>query len=137
MENPPAGFHFVDVLPARPTATAAVFLDVLRVDVDLHIRQFRQNRHRRGTGVDAPLRLRLRHALHAMAASVKPQMPVSAAPLDVDDALLEPAAFTDGKIRNLESPSLAFAITAVHFKKHARKQRRLFTARSCAQFQEK
>ena len=74
VEDSPAGFDLVDVLPAGAAAAAAEFFDILGIDVDLHIRQFRQDRDRGGAGVDAALGFGFGNALHAMPAAFKLQI---------------------------------------------------------------
>ena len=78
----PAGLHFVHILSARATTPAAIFLDIFRIDFNLHIRHFRQDRHGGRAGVNSPLGFGFGHALHTIGA---------AAPY-VDDHFLESAA---------------------------------------------
>ena len=55
--------------PARSAAAAPLFLHFLGIDMDFHIRHFRQHGHRAGTGVNASLRLGGWNALNAMHAA--------------------------------------------------------------------
>src|SRR6266540_4142096 len=56
----------VDRLPARPGRAVHVDLEVGRVDLDIDLLRLGQHVHAGGRGVDAPLRLGDRHALHAV-----------------------------------------------------------------------
>ena len=74
VENSPAGFDFVDVLPAGAAASAAEFFDVFRIDFDFHVGHFGKDRDGGGAGVDAALGFGFRDALDAMAAAFEAQM---------------------------------------------------------------
>ncbi len=52
--------------PPGPGRSVDVDLEVVRVDLDVDLLGLGQHGHRRGGGVDAALRLGLRHALHAV-----------------------------------------------------------------------
>src|SRR5436189_1138717 len=60
----------VDRLAAWTGGAVDVDLQVVCVDVDVDVLGFREYRHRGGRGVDAALRLRLRHALDAVGAAL-------------------------------------------------------------------
>ena len=84
VRDPHGGVGRVDRLPARPGRAVDVDLQVGLVDVDVDVLGLRQHRHRRRRGVDAPLRLRLRHALHAVRPALELEHRVGAVALDLE-----------------------------------------------------
>ena len=55
--------HLVDVLPSRPPRARRLELDVLGLNLDRHVVDFRHNRHRRRARVHPALCLRRRYSL--------------------------------------------------------------------------
>src|SRR5271154_1731007 len=78
----PAGFDFVDVLATGSTAAAAVFFDVLGVDLNFDVGHFGQDGDRGGASVNSPLRFSFRDALDTMAAALESEMTIGAAAAD-------------------------------------------------------
>ena len=72
----------VDRLAARAGRAVDVDLEVVRVDVHVHLLGLGQHGDRGGRGVDAALRLGLRHALHAVRAALVLEDAVGALALD-------------------------------------------------------
>ncbi len=132
----PAGFNLVDVLPARPAATAAAFFDVLHLDMDFDIVKLGQHRHRCRASVNAALRFRFGHPLHAMATAFELEGAVSRIADDAEDDFLESAALAVGKVVHAELEALDFGVSAVHFIEIASKEGRLLTAGAGADFNE-
>ena len=90
----------VDRLPARARGAVDVDLQVVRVDLHVHLLGLGQHRDRRGRGVDAALRLGLGHPLHPVRAALVLEHAVRALALhgervvavaDLERLLLEPA----------------------------------------------
>ena len=61
----------LDVLAARPAGTEGIYLQVLWVDVDLHLISFRQDGHRDGGGLYLALAIGDGHPLHSVDAAFK------------------------------------------------------------------
>ena len=77
------------MLPAGAGRAISIHPQVVGVDVDLlHIVGFRQNRDRAGRGMDSPLRLGGRYALHTVGAGFELQPGVDSAASDPADDLL-------------------------------------------------
>ena len=87
----------VDVLAARARGAVRVDAQVRGIDVDLvDFVELRQDRDGARRGVDAPLRLGRRHALHAMRAGLELEPRKRAAPDDAADDLLVAAVLARG-----------------------------------------
>ena len=80
--------------PPGPLAPEDVDAQVLVLDLDIDLFRLGQHGDRRGRGVDAPLRLGLRHALHAMHAGFEFQPREHALAGDVGDDFLVAAGRT-------------------------------------------
>ena len=65
--------------PPAPPDAHGVDAQILVVDLDVDLLGLRQHRDGRGRGVDAALRLGLRHALHAVHAGLELQLGEGAA----------------------------------------------------------
>src|SRR5690606_30125100 len=101
----------VDVLAAGAGGTESVDPQVRRVD--LHRLAFlldRDDRHRRRGGVDAALRLGLRHALDAVGARFELELRVRAFAFDPGDDLAEAAVLAGVGRLDLHPPALALGV---------------------------
>lgn len=127
----------VNVLPARAGGAEGIDAQIRRVDIrHFRLRQLRHHRHRTGGGVDTPLRLGGRHALHAMAAGFKFEPAVDAVAADLGDHLFKAAVFTFVGAEDLHLPAARFRVTGVHAEQIAGKQRRFVAAGPGAYFHE-
>ena len=77
--------------PPGPLRAEDVDAQVLVLDPDVHLLGLRQHGHGGGRGVDAPLRLGDRHALHPVHARLAAQRAVGVVAADREDGLLEAA----------------------------------------------
>ena len=105
----------VDVLSARARGAVGVDAQVGRVDVDVfHFIGFRHHRHRAGGRVDAALRFRGRHALHAVAARLEFQLGICAIADDTHDHFAVAAQVGVGRRHQLDLPAVALGKARVH-----------------------
>ena len=95
-----------------------------------------QDRDGAGRGVDAALRLGLRHALHAMAAGFELELRVRALPGDARDHLLVAAQLRGALGDQLDLPALALGVARVHAEQVAGEERRLVAAGAGAHLEE-
>ena len=101
------GVGLVDVLAARARRAEGVDAQVGRIDRDVGDRiGLRHHRDRARRRVDAPLRLGLRHALHAMAARLELELRVRALPTMRSDHLLVAAELGRRRRDDLDLPAL-------------------------------
>ena len=91
--------------PPGPGRAVDVDLQVVRVDLDVDVLGLGQHRDGRGRGVDAALRLGLRHALHAVRAALVLEHRVRAVALDLERVL----AVADVERLGLEAAPLGVA----------------------------
>ena len=78
--------------PPGPGRAVDVDLEVVLVDLDVDLLRLGHDRDGRRRRVDAPLRLRLGHALHAVRAALELEDRVGAVALDRERDVLEAAA---------------------------------------------
>jgi len=126
----------VDVLAARARRAIGIDAQIGVVDLDLDILGFRQNRDGGGGGVDAPLRLGLRHALNAVDAALELQPAEHALAGDRGDDFLVAAHLAFGDAIDLYAPAVVLGVALVHAEEIAREQRRLVAASAGAHFQD-
>ena len=103
---------------------------VLLFDCNVHLLGFRQDRHGRRGGVDSPLRLGLRDALHAVYAAFVLQARKRTLAPYFEDHLFEAALFGFGTAQDLGVPAFALGVAGVRPEELGREQRCLFAARS-------
>ena len=116
--------------PPGPGGAVDVDLQVVRVDLDLDLLGLGQHRDGRRRGVDAALRLGLRHPLHAVRAALVLEDGVGAVALDREGDLLE-AADLGGRLReHLGREAAPLGVAGEHPVEVAGEQRRLVAARS-------
>ena len=126
-----------DVLAAGARRAVGVDLEVRRVDRDVGDRiGLRHHRDRAGRGVDAALRLRLRHALHAMAARLELELRVDVVAGDARDRLAVAAQFRRRSGDQLDLPAAALGVARVHPQERAGEERRLVAAGAGAHLEE-
>ena len=118
----------VDALAARPAARGDADLEVLVVDLDVDLVGLGEDGHRRRRRVDAALRLRGGHALHAVDAPFEAKLRVDVAAGDERDALLEAAGGALALREDLDLPALSLGVARVHAKEVGREERGLFAA---------
>ena len=101
-------------LPARARGAVDVDLQVLLVDLDVDLLGLRHHRDGGGRGVDAPLRLGLGDALHAVRAALVLEDRVGAVALDREDALLDAAAVARAHLELLPVEAAALGVALEH-----------------------
>ena len=89
-----AGLYFIDVLAAGAGRAEGVPLDFALVDDDIKGFGFGQHGHCGGRGVDAPLRLGGRHALHTVNATFVLECAVNIGACDGTNDFFESAGGT-------------------------------------------
>ena len=94
--------------------------------------QLRQHRHGAGARVDAPLRLRFRHALHAVHAAFKPETRKSVRAADDKIDLADTAELGLAAVDDLHREALPFGVHGVHAEKIGGEKRALLTADAAA-----
>ena len=82
--------------------------------------------------MDAPLRLRFGHALHAVHAALELEPRIRAVAVDREADLLEAAELRLVEVDDLGLPAALFGVHRVHAVEVVRKQRRLLAARAAA-----
>src|SRR4029453_11327524 len=87
-------------------------------------------------GVDATLRLRRRHALHAVRAGLELQLRVDAAARDAAGHLAVAAVLAAAFGQEVDAPPLALGVARIHAEEVAREYCRLVAARGGADFEE-
>ena len=100
--------------------------------VDFEFLRFGEDGDRDRRGMDAPLRLRFGHALHAVHAALVFQAPVGALAADVDDGFLHAAELRLVEIDGFEAEAVLFAVPLVHAVELIGKERRFLAARARA-----
>ena len=98
--------------------------------------QLGQDRHRAGGGVDAPLRLGRRHALHAVGAGFELEPRERALAGDAADDFLVAAVLAGALAEHLDVPALATRRSARTCEQVAGEDRRLVAAGAGADFEE-
>src|SRR6201999_4120192 len=128
-------FRFVDVLTAGALRAHGLDPQVIVLDVDIDILDFRQHRNRRRRSVNAPLRLGIGYALYPVYAGFEFELREGAAALHLGDDFLEAAngAFAGGY--HLDLPALQGGKTLIHPEQVAGEQRGLVAAGAGADFE--
>ena len=137
MRDPHRAVGGVDRLAAGAAGAEHVDAQVLVVDLDVDLLGLGQHGHRRRRGVDAPLRLGLGHALHAMHAGLEFELREHALAGDDGDDLLVAAGRRLARRQDLDLPALPVGVALIHAEEIARKQRRLLAAGAGAQFEDR
>ena len=112
--KPHARLHLVDVLTAGTARSERLPFDLALVDMHLKLIRLGQYRDRRRRGMYPALRLRHRHALHAVYATLVLERPIDVLARDVEDDLLVSARSTFRKGRDGIFESLDLEILGVH-----------------------
>ena len=128
------GFGLVDMLAAGALRAHRVDLQVRLVDVDIDLLGFGQDRDGSRRGMDTPLRLGFRHALHPMHAEFEFQLREDAASRDLRDDFLE-AARRPSLATASRRASLSIRRALIHPEKVAGEKGRLVAAGPGANFE--
>ena len=104
----------VDLLPARAGGAERIDLQLGGVEVKLGLFQLRQHRHGAGARVDAALRLRFRHALHAVHAAFKPEARKGVHAADDEIDLPDAAELGLAAVDDLNGEALPLGVHFVH-----------------------
>src|SRR5215831_10274761 len=134
MREPHRAVGRVDRLAAGARGAEDVDAEIPLVDHEIDLLRLGQHRDGRGGGVDAALRLGLRHAVHA-ALEFEPREHVAAA--DLGAAFLEAAEPSLGEIEDLEPPAAPASIALVHAEEVGGEQRRLLAPGAGAHFEDR
>ncbi len=100
------------------------------VDDEIRLLRDRQHRDGCGRGVDAPLGLGRRHALHPMDAALEFEPGENATAGNFGDDLLEPARRSLARRQDFDLPALPLGVFDVHAEQIAGEQSRLVSARA-------
>ena len=125
----------VDRLSAGAGRAIDVDPQVLVVDLDIDVLGFRQHRHGRRRGVDAPAAFGGRNALDPVNAALELQPREDAAAIDRGDRFLVAADFGRAGGDQLEPPALHLGVALVHAQQVAGEQRRFVAAGTGADFE--
>jgi hypothetical protein len=125
----------VDVLASGPLGGGDVNLNLRLGYLNLNFERFRQHRHRRRGGVDAPLRFSHRNPFDAVDASLISQRLPYPLPLDVGHDIPQTALLAAGSIERRELETLRRGVALVHLEKIRRPQAGFIAARRSADFQ--
>ena len=118
------------VLAARAARPEHVDAEILLVDLDVDLLRLGQHRDGRRRGVDAPLRLGLRHALHAMHAGFELQPGEHPLAGDLGDDFLVAAGRRLACRDDGDLPAMGVGIALIHAEEIGREQRGLLAAGS-------
>src|SRR5271163_3521394 len=129
MRDPDRRLCLVDVLAAGAAGTHRIDLQVRLVDLEVDLLRLRHHGNGRGGGVDAPLRLCRRHALHAVHAALELQLGEGAAPDDFGDDFLVAAGRAFARGEHFDLPALRLRKFYIHSEEIAREQSGLVAAR--------
>ncbi len=131
------GVGLVDVLAAGARGAEGVDAHLRRVEHHVVDRvRLGQHGNGAGRGVDAPLRLGLGHALHAVAARLEFEPRVGALAADARDHFLVAAQLRGALGHDLDLPAPALGIARVHAEQVAGEERRLVAAGAGAHLEE-
>ena len=119
--------RLVYVLSAGPAGAERVNLNVVHVEVHVHIFGLRQYRHSGSGRLDAALGLGLRNPLDAMDAALKLKTGVGTLAGDLHRDLLKAPELRGILIQDVDMEPLVLSIHAVHAEQRARKKCRLFS----------
>src|SRR5262245_66353708 len=117
MSNADSGFGLVNVLPAGPTGTHGVDLEIGFVNVDIDVLYLRQHGDGRRRGVDAARRFSIGHSLHAMHAGFEFELGKYPTAAHLSDNFLEPAFGALAYREDFRLPALLGSIPLVHAEK--------------------
>src|SRR5262245_13555361 len=118
----------VDTLAARSRRGRSLDVEVLRLELDLDRVGLRHDRHRRGRGVDAALRLGLGNALHPVHATLVLQLRVRAVAVDLELDLVEAPFLRGRRVDHVDLPAFLLGPLVVHAEKIGGEKRGLFPA---------
>ena len=102
------------VLATSTLGAECVDAQILVMDDDVDILGFRQHRHGRGAGMNAPLGFGSWHALHPVYAAFKLQLGIDPAAFHFQGRILEAAQIAFRQLQDLCFPALQAAIALVH-----------------------
>ena len=104
----------VDVLTAGAAGAIDIDLDIVIVNLDIHLVRLWQHSDGGGAGVDAPARFRDGHPLHAVDAAFKLQLGKNARPGNICDHFLEATDFIGVGRDHLDTPAHLRGVAFVH-----------------------
>jgi len=138
MRNANRGIGLVDVLAAGARGTKCIDAKVGRIDGDVVGNRvgLGEHGHRARRRMNAPLRLGLGYALHAVPSRLELELGVGTLPDDARDDFLEAAHVARAFRNQLELPFVAFGVARIHAKQVAREQCGLVAAGPGAYFEE-
>src|SRR5438876_3925158 len=128
MRHADGGVGRVDALPARARGAIDVDAEVLVGQLHLDVLGLGQHGDGHRRGVDAPLRLGHRHALHAVHAALELEPAEGALPHHERDDLLEAAEAGRVRGQHLDAPAVPLGVTRVHAEELGGEEARLVAA---------
>src|SRR5215831_4687695 len=137
MRNPDRAIGGVDRLAAWATRPEHVDAQVLVIDLDVDLLGLGKHCDSRGRGVDAPLRLGLRHALHTMHARLEFEPGEHALAGDIGDDLLVASGRRLARRQHINLPAHAIGVALIHAEQIAGEQRSLLAAGAGAHFEDR
>src|SRR5919201_5261229 len=114
MRDPYCGIGRVHALSAGAGRAVDVHLEVVRIDLDLHLLSLRHHGDGCGRRVDPPLRLGLRYPLHAVCAAFPREEAVRLVAFDGERDLLEAAAIARARAELLDAQTSALGVPRQH-----------------------
>ena len=118
--------------PPGPDARQTRDLQILRLELHVHLLGLGQHSDRAGAGVNAPLGFRGRHPLHPMHAAFVLEPFIDVRAVELEDDFLVAAQVRGAGIQILDLPAARLRIAGVHPVEVSRKQGRLLAARAGA-----
>ena len=122
----------VDLLPARAGGAECVDLQLGGVKMEFSLFQLRQHRHGAGARVDAALRLRFRHALHAVHTAFKPKTRKGVRATYDEIDLPDAAELGLAAVDDLHREALPFGVHFIHSEKIGGKKGTFLSADAAA-----
>ena len=118
----------VYALAAVSGCSVNINLNIVRVDLNLNVVDFRKNRNSCSRSVDTAGRLSLRHSLHSVDSGLELESRVCAAAFDHNNSFLDSADSGIADLDNLCLPVAALSVSQIHSEKIVSEESCLFAA---------
>ena len=133
--NANRGIRCVDVLTTCARRPHRVYTQVSGINLDVHVFGLRQDRDRRGRGVDATAAFSTWNTLHPVYATFKLQPCKDVLSLDVNHRFLDPSKFRLLQLDHIDFPAFGFGIALIHPQQVPCKKRSFIASGTRADFQ--